>query len=103
MLILNVSCSNDLSDPTFLPGRAATVYYREAPKTSKSTLTKVTDDIKAAVFGSAGTSPHDRAIGVLGILHPTVLEKFEIGFPCSALEVNLEPFKKEVQPVWINP
>ena len=45
----------------------------------------------------------DLEIGVLGILHPTVLEKFEIGFPCSALEFSLEPFKKEMQPVWVNP
>ena len=37
------------------------------------------------------------AFGVLGILHPTVLEKFEISYPCSALEFNLEPFKKELQ------
>jgi phenylalanyl-tRNA synthetase beta chain len=31
-------------------------------------------------------------VGSFGILHPTVLEKFEIGYPCSALEFNLEPF-----------
>ena len=44
--------------------------------------------------------PDDLEIGVLGILHPTVLEKFEISYPCSALEFTLEPFKKELQTVW---
>lgn len=42
----------------------------------------------------------DAQIGTLGILHPSVLEKFEIGYPCSALEFDLEPFKKEMQTVW---
>ncbi|TDL29428.1 phenylalanyl-tRNA synthetase [Rickenella mellea] len=80
------------SDPTFFPGRAATIYYRSAPNN-----TTLTSKIKSALVS------HDVEIGVLGVLHPSVLEKFEIGFPCSALEFTLEPFKKEVQPVWINP
>ena len=56
------------------------------------------DELKATLTGSTD----DKVIGVLGILHPSVLEKYEIGFPCSALELTLEPFKKEVQPVWLN-
>lgn len=32
-----------------------------------------------------------KKIGHLGILHPEVLEKFEISLPCSVLEINLEP------------
>ncbi|EJD01421.1 phenylalanyl-tRNA synthetase subunit beta [Fomitiporia mediterranea MF3/22] len=90
-------------DPTFFPGRAATVYYRSTPSSPSikhsSSLSKIADEIKSTLTGSSD----DKPIGVLGILHPTVLENFEIGFPCSALEINLEPFKKEVQPVWINP
>ena len=62
----------------YFPGRAATIFYRT--KTLK-------DDLN---------------IGTLGILHPTVLQKFEIGFPCSALEFTLEPFKKQMQKVWTN-
>lgn len=31
-------------------------------------------------------------IGHLGILHPEVLENFEISLPCSVLEMSLEPF-----------
>jgi phenylalanyl-tRNA synthetase beta chain len=50
--------------------------------------------VKAAL---TETVHKDAAIGTLGILHPSVLEKFEIGFPCSALEFNLEPFTKEMQ------
>lgn len=45
---------------------------------------------------------YDTEIGVIGILHPLVLEKFEIGYPCSALELELELFKKEVTAVWTN-
>jgi len=44
----------------------------------------------------------DIEIGTLGILHPSVLEKFEIGFPCSAVEFTLEHFKKETHKFWSN-
>jgi len=47
----------------------------------------------------AGT---DVEIGRLGILHPSVLEKFEIGYPCSALEFSLEPFKAKMPSMWTN-
>ncbi|KAI0722923.1 phenylalanyl-tRNA synthetase [Earliella scabrosa] len=80
-------------DPTFFPGRAATIYYR-APKEA-SGLSVLKRTLKAAL-----NRPDDLEIGVLGILHPTVLEKFEISYPCSALEFTLEPFKKEFQTVW---
>lgn len=33
---------------------------------------------------------NDVKIGVFGVLHPEVLQKFEIANPCSALEINLE-------------
>lgn len=32
-----------------------------------------------------------RKIGHLGILHPEVLDKFDVTLPCSVLEINLEP------------
>ncbi|KAH9943394.1 phenylalanyl-tRNA synthetase [Epithele typhae] len=80
-------------DPTFFPGRAATIYYRAPKETTGLTVLKRT--LKAALH-----HPDDLEIGVLGILHPTVLEKFEISYPCSALEFTLEPFKKELQTVW---
>jgi phenylalanyl-tRNA synthetase beta chain len=54
-------------EPTFFPGRSAIVKYR----TSK------------------GVVLH---IGSFGILHPEVLHNFDIMYPGSALEINLEPF-----------
>ncbi|EPS93551.1 hypothetical protein FOMPIDRAFT_1026498 [Fomitopsis schrenkii] len=85
-------------DPTFFPGRAATIYYRAPSKERhNSTLSSLKSHIKSAVG-----VPDDQEIGVLGILHPTVLENFEIPFPCSAVEFTLEPFKKEMQAVWTN-
>ena len=41
-------------------------------------------------------------IGRLGVLHPSVLEKFEIGYPCSALEFSLELFKAKTPAMWTN-
>ncbi len=39
---------------------------------------------------------HDyQSIGTLGVVHPTVLEKFAIGFPTTVLELNIEPFIRE--------
>jgi phenylalanyl-tRNA synthetase beta chain len=31
-------------------------------------------------------------LGVLGVLHPEVLAKFELNLPCCALELNIEHF-----------
>lgn len=31
-------------------------------------------------------------LGVIGILHPEVLAKFELNLPCCALEINIESF-----------
>jgi phenylalanyl-tRNA synthetase beta chain len=80
------------ADEMYFPGRAATICYRPPPN-HPSLLTKVE---------SALGVNNDFAIGSLGILHPSVLEKFEINFPCSALEFTLEPFKKQMQKVWTN-
>jgi phenylalanyl-tRNA synthetase beta chain len=54
-------------EETFFPGRSAVVYYR----TPKGEPLK---------------------IGSFGILHPEVLSNFEIVYPGSAVELNLEPF-----------
>jgi phenylalanyl-tRNA synthetase beta chain len=86
-----------LSDPAYFPGRAAAIYYR-APPTTYSALTSIKTGIRAVLHNR-----EDAEIGTLGILHPSVLEKFEIAYPCSALEFDLEPFKKEMQTVWTDP
>ncbi len=52
----------ETSNPTFFDGRCAELYFE------------------------------GKAVGIYGVIHPTVLEKFEIGFPCAALELNVEPF-----------
>ncbi|KAK5693189.1 phenylalanine--tRNA ligase subunit beta [Elasticomyces elasticus] len=58
----------EVEDPTYLPGHAAAIYVRLAA------------DSKA------------QRIGIFGILHPTVLKKFELPFPTSTLELNVEVF-----------
>jgi len=35
---------------------------------------------------------YGEAIGKIGVLHPDVLSKFELNFPCSVMEINIEPF-----------
>lgn len=68
--------------------------YRPPPQKT-SALSAMKDTVTAALRINKDTE-----IGMLGILHPAVLEKFDITYPCSALEFNLEPFKKEMQSVW---
>ncbi|KAI6091809.1 phenylalanyl-tRNA synthetase beta chain [Hypoxylon rubiginosum] len=53
-------------EPTFFPGRAAAVYVRLGGKETR--------------------------IGEFGILHPSVLENFDLKYPVSTLELNLEVF-----------
>jgi phenylalanyl-tRNA synthetase beta chain len=56
----------ELDEPTYFPGHAASVNLRIAGK--------------------------DHIIGAFGILHPTVLEKYELKYPVSTLEINIEAF-----------
>nr|SVE75035.1 EOG090X03QT [Daphnia dolichocephala] len=49
-------------DPTFFPGRCAQVIFAGA------------------------------VVGILGVLHPEVITSFDLNLPCSALELNVEPF-----------
>ncbi|KAJ5586992.1 Phenylalanine--tRNA ligase beta subunit [Penicillium hispanicum] len=55
-----------LDDPTYFQGLAASVHLRIGGK--------------------------EHVIGSFGILHPTVLEKYELKLPVSVLEINIEPF-----------
>jgi phenylalanyl-tRNA synthetase beta chain len=54
------------TDPTYFPGHAASIHLTIGGK--------------------------DHVIGAFGILHPTVLEKFELKYPVSTLEINIEVF-----------
>nr|CAG4645431.1 EOG090X03QT [Lynceus sp. MCZ IZ 141354] len=49
-------------DPTYFPGRCANVIAYGVP------------------------------VGVLGVVHPEVISRFELNMPCAALELNIEPF-----------
>lgn len=81
-------------DPTYFPGRAAAIYYRPPPSSQKhSGFTAVKESITSALG-----SHSDIELGSVGILHPSVLEKFEIPYPCSALEITLEPFRRGLHP-----
>lgn len=35
---------------------------------------------------------HGKSIGKIGVLHPSVLQAYEITNPCSVFEINIEPF-----------
>lgn len=52
-----------IKDSTYMPGRCAAIHLAN------------------------GT-----IIGTLGVLHPDVIHNFELNLPCSALEINIEPF-----------
>ncbi|KAK4166805.1 putative phenylalanyl-tRNA synthetase beta chain [Cladorrhinum sp. PSN259] len=56
----------EINEPTFFSGRAAAIYVRLGGKLQR--------------------------IGELGVLHPTVLEKFDLRYAVSTLEINLEVF-----------
>jgi len=56
----------EADDATFFPGHAASIHLRVGGK--------------------------EHTVGVFGILHPTVLEKFELRYPVSTLEMNVEVF-----------
>ncbi|KAL1297141.1 hypothetical protein AAFC00_004717 [Neodothiora populina] len=63
---LNGYWIEEVEDPTFFTGHSAAVYLKLGGKTQR--------------------------IGTFGILHPTVLKNYELPFPVSALELQLEPF-----------
>ncbi|KAF9895379.1 phenylalanine--tRNA ligase subunit beta [Aspergillus nanangensis] len=56
----------ELDEPTYFPGHAASIHLRVAGK--------------------------EHIIGAFGILHPTVLENYELKYPVSTLEINVEAF-----------
>ncbi|KAF3922810.1 hypothetical protein ABW21_db0202231 [Orbilia brochopaga] len=56
----------ELKSETYFPGRAAEIWYRKRGK--------------------------ETTIGNFGVLHPSVLKAFEIMYPVSVLEINVEVF-----------
>ena len=66
----------ELDDPRFIPGRAARV-EAGAP----------------AAAGAEGEPRTWTVVGVLGELHPAVLEQWSIGMPCVAAELRLDALR----------
>ena len=56
----------EVDDDTFFPGHSASIHVKVSDK--------------------------EVVVGVFGILHPSVLEKFELRYPVSTLEMNIEVF-----------
>ncbi|EWC43447.1 phenylalanine--tRNA ligase beta subunit [Drechslerella stenobrocha 248] len=56
----------ELKSETYFPGRAAEIWYRKKGQ--------------------------EKVIGSFGVLHPSVLKAFEILYPVSTLEINIEVF-----------
>jgi phenylalanyl-tRNA synthetase beta chain len=56
----------DFIDATYFPGHAGSIHIRIGGK--------------------------DQVIGSFGVLHPTVLEKYELKYPVSVVELNVEAF-----------
>ena len=66
----------ELDDPRFIPGRAARV--------------------EASAPAAAAASGGERAwtpIGVVGELHPAVLEHWSLGMPCAVVEFDLDTLR----------
>ena len=46
----------------------------------------------ARVLVKQHDSKEETLVGYIGMVHPEVLNSFEVGYPCSALELNIEHF-----------
>ncbi|KAK7094107.1 phenylalanine--tRNA ligase beta subunit-like [Littorina saxatilis] len=53
---------------------------------------KASDDATFFQGRCADIIGRGQKIGTLGVLHPDVISKFELGMPCAAVEINIEPF-----------
>jgi len=56
----------EVDDPTFFEGHSAEIHMKIGGK--------------------------EHVVGVFGILHPTVLDNYELRYPVSTLEMNIEAF-----------
>lgn len=92
---------------TFLPGRGARIMYTppadgaaaesrlmdsdSAPADRRADAPSSTSPLQT-LKSALGTALPSREveIGVIGVLHPSVLAAFEITYPCSALELNVQ-------------
>lgn len=75
------------NNPTFFPGMSAEVVLLELQPEAAAAASSSS---AAAAAAPKMQVVNERVIGVFGVLHPDVLTKFDISYPCSLLEINLE-------------
>lgn len=63
----------EAKDPIFFPGRCAEIVCSWSPN-------------------SEGDNKKTFNLGKMGVVHPSVLKNFDLNYPCSVLEINVEPF-----------
>ena len=63
----------EADDTLFFPGRCAEVVCSWSPDGSEEKKSTHT-------------------LGMVGVIHPNVLKNFDLSYPCSVLEINVEPF-----------
>lgn len=63
-----------------------------SPGTEKGYRIKAAEDPAFFPGRCAEILADGKTIGKLGVLHPDVVTKFDLTLPCSALEINVEPF-----------
>ncbi|KAL8276470.1 hypothetical protein RQP46_011120 [Phenoliferia psychrophenolica] len=99
-------------DATYFPGRAAEIWYRRplvagahitfAPVASvdkanagtggQAVKPTILESVKDAVLPTEKASSRDVVIGSIGILHPSVLKAYDLDYPASSFEFNIEQF-----------
>jgi hypothetical protein len=72
-------------------GAAACARLRAAPRGRRAGCCALALSCRADLLPPPLPPPSSQ-VGSFGIVHPEVLEAFEIPFPVSALELNLDPF-----------
>jgi phenylalanyl-tRNA synthetase beta chain len=102
--VVDVASASKEEGSAPLPNTIPEPSFKDKPAASSTTATAtgtVLDNLKdtlgnalpSSTTTAAGSSKQKAIqIGELGILHPTVLQQFELDYPCSTLEFNLEPF-----------
>lgn len=70
-------------------GRAGTRYFVEEEKDIASYFPGRGARV---VLESAAPGVARRVVGTFGVLHPKVLANFELSYPVSVVEINIEPF-----------
>lgn len=74
---------------TFAPAASHNAAHASATAAVDTPEPSLLDKAKGALQAHG---ERDVEIGQLGILHPSVLQAYELDYPCSSVEFDLEPF-----------